>query len=295
MTTSTNIPITGVGGGNVNATTKTALISLAEADGLTPGTIYSCTDGTLHYAITNRFLQPLAAWFVDNRRWSVGSATSPTDLTYCYLPPLAPNAQVIVEHQWSMDGTNVVKRGRIYLDGTLGGGTAGASAVYTRSYADTNVQRHISSKIANQNNASAQQCLTLGDDNSFSGSTSVLVNLTVNTNTSKLLRAMGETSKNSGSPVTISSITRSGSTATVTTGSAHNLISGDYVGIFGANQTEYNVDPAQVTYVSSTQFTYPVSGTPATPATTGTSLTFQKYVNLALVSFRVTINQGLGF
>lgn len=295
MTISSNVPISGIGGGNVYSTTKTALIALAEADGLTTGAVYSCTDGTLHYAVTSRYLQPIGPWFIDGRRWSVGSATSPTDLSYCYLPPLSPNAQVVVEHQWSMDGTNVTKRGRIYLDGTLGGGTAGASAIYTRNYADTNVQRYISSKISNQNNAAAQQCLTIGDDNSFSGSTSALINLTVSTNTSKLLRAMGETSKNSGSPVTISSITRSGSTATVTTGSAHNLITGDYVGIFGANQTEYNVDPTQIIYVSPTQFTYSVSGTPVTPATTGTSLTFQKYVNLALVSFKVTISQGLGF
>lgn len=64
----------------------------------------------------------------------------------------------------------------------------------------------------------------------------------------------------------ISSITRSGSTATVTTATAHGLITGDYVTISGAAQTEYNVT-ATVTVTSTTIFTYTVSGTPATPAT----------------------------
>lgn len=64
----------------------------------------------------------------------------------------------------------------------------------------------------------------------------------------------------------ISSITRSSSTATVTTSTAHNLVTGDYVTISGAAQTEYNVT-AQITVTSTTTFTYTVSGTPATPAT----------------------------
>lgn len=66
--------------------------------------------------------------------------------------------------------------------------------------------------------------------------------------------------------VLVSSITRSGSTATCTTGSAHNRATGDYAYISGANQTEYN-GLVQVTVTSSTVFTYTVSGTPATPAT----------------------------
>lgn len=65
---------------------------------------------------------------------------------------------------------------------------------------------------------------------------------------------------------TISSITRSSSTATVTTGSAHGLTTGDNVLIAGAAQTEYN-GSFTVTVTSTTQFTYTVSGTPASPAT----------------------------
>ena len=61
-------------------------------------------------------------------------------------------------------------------------------------------------------------------------------------------------------------VTRSGATATVTVGSA-NWQNGDRVTISGADQPEYNVTNAVIAGSSRTSFTYPVSGTPATPAT----------------------------
>ncbi len=66
----------------------------------------------------------------------------------------------------------------------------------------------------------------------------------------------------------VTSITRAGSTATVTTDDPHELVDGDNISIFGANETEYNVfvDPV-VAIPTSTTFTYAVTGTPATPAT----------------------------
>lgn len=66
--------------------------------------------------------------------------------------------------------------------------------------------------------------------------------------------------------VSITSITRSSSTATATTAAAHKLATGDKVTIAGAVQTEYN-GTVTVTVTSATTFTYTVSGTPATPAT----------------------------
>lgn len=271
--------------------TRTALIALAEADGLTPGAIYLTTDGLLCIALTARYLQPLSHWFIDGRPWSVGSNTLASDLTYCYLPPLAPNAAVDIYHEWKMDGVNVTKRGRIYIDGTLGGGITGAQAIYTRNYTDTNPQVNIYSRMQNRGDASSQICLTLGDSTSFGSSSSALVELAVNTNTSKLLRAMGETSK-SGSNVTPSSITFSGGLATVTK-TTHGLVTGDSIGVTDATEPEYNVDPVQITKLTADTFTYPVSGSPASPA--GGTPVYQKYINLALVSFRVMIYQGLGF
>jgi hypothetical protein len=64
---------------------------------------------------------------------------------------------------------------------------------------------------------------------------------------------------------TVASITRSGSTATVTC-TAHGLVTNDPVDIFGATQTEYN-GQFTVTRISDDQFSYTVSGSPATPAT----------------------------
>lgn len=69
------------------------------------------------------------------------------------------------------------------------------------------------------------------------------------------------------SAVTVTSITRSGSVATVTLASGQNLSSGQSVSITGANEAEYNVVDAAILVESSTVFHYIVIGSPATPAT----------------------------
>ena len=274
-------------------TTRSALIALAEANGLTPGLIYRLPDGLLCQALTDRFVQPIGPWFVDGRRWSVGAATSATDLTHTYLPPLAPNAQIEVWHQWSMEAVNVTKRARIYLDGTLGGGVSGAQALYTRNFTDATTIHFNSRHMAqNRNDAASQICQGIGDSAVFGVSTSPPVPLTVSTNTSKLLRAMGETSK-SGANVTITSLTRSGATATAVTGAAHGLTTGDFIGVTGATPSGYNVDPVAVTVTNATTFTYQMAADPG--AVGSGSPVYQKYVALALVAFRVNIWQGLGF
>lgn len=64
----------------------------------------------------------------------------------------------------------------------------------------------------------------------------------------------------------ITSIVRVGTTATVTTSGDHTLATGLTVTIAGADQSEYNGDQ-EITVISSNEFTYEVSGSPATPAT----------------------------
>jgi len=76
----------------------------------------------------------------------------------------------------------------------------------------------------------------------------------------------GGNSKYTSNTVSVSSITRSGTTATVTTATPHGLSTSDRVYISGADQAEYNI-VATVTVNSTTEFTYTVSGTPVTPAT----------------------------
>jgi hypothetical protein len=70
----------------------------------------------------------------------------------------------------------------------------------------------------------------------------------------------------SGTGLAVSGITRSGSTATVTTTADNNLQTGDYVTIAGTAEPEYN-GTFQITSTGVSTFTYAVSGTPTTPAT----------------------------
>ena len=70
-----------------------------------------------------------------------------------------------------------------------------------------------------------------------------------------------------GTDFQIVSITRSGSTATVTTALHHGANATDVVSISGADQSSYNGDFAVVSVISPTSFTITVSGSPVTPAT----------------------------
>lgn len=88
-----------------------------------------------------------------------------------------------------------------------------------------------------------------------------------------------------GASVSVSSITRSGTTATVTTATAHSLATDDYVRIAGATQTEYN-GKFKTTVTNATVFTCTVSGSPATPAT-GT-ITARALVPLSPKNLRIT-------
>ena len=72
--------------------------------------------------------------------------------------------------------------------------------------------------------------------------------------------------RNAETKRSISSLTRSGSTATATTSGNHNLVTGTRVTISGANQSEYN-GTFVITVTGSATFTYSVTGSPATPAT----------------------------
>ncbi len=66
--------------------------------------------------------------------------------------------------------------------------------------------------------------------------------------------------------LSVSSLTRSSTTATVTTPSEHNLATGMTVTISGADQTAYNGDFV-ITVTDADTFKYTVSGAPASPAT----------------------------
>lgn len=65
--------------------------------------------------------------------------------------------------------------------------------------------------------------------------------------------------------IAISSVTRSGTTATATS-TNHRLSSGEWVKIYGATESEYN-GYFQISNTTANTFDYTVSGTPSTPAT----------------------------
>lgn len=98
----------------------------------------------------------------------------------------------------------------------------------------------------------------------------------------------------SAQTILISSITRSVSTATVTTTSEHNLATGVSVAIAGATQSEYNIT-ATISVISPTQFTYQVSGSPATPATGSPTASFTTaYVPIKAVEYGENGNSAGG-
>lgn len=88
--------------------------------------------------------------------------------------------------------------------------------------------------------------------------------------------------------ISVTSITRSGTTATVTTTSDHNLATGVSVTISGADQSAYNIT-ATITVTSTTTFTYTVSGSPTTPAT-GTILASFTTANVAVTAVEAGVD-----
>ena len=98
----------------------------------------------------------------------------------------------------------------------------------------------------------------------------------------------------SAQTILISSITRSGSTATVTTTSEHNLATGVSALMAGASQSEYNIT-ATISVISPNQFTYQVSGSPATPATGSPTASFTTaYVPIKAVEYGENGNSAGG-
>lgn len=75
------------------------------------------------------------------------------------------------------------------------------------------------------------------------------------------------TSTAAPSTLSVTSITRSGSTVTITTSTDHGYIVDDFVTIAGANETDYNGAQRIYSVPSSTTFTFITTATPTTPAT----------------------------
>lgn len=94
--------------------------------------------------------------------------------------------------------------------------------------------------------------------------------------------------------INVTSITRSGTTATVTTTGNHNLASNVPVTIAGTVETQYNVTDAAITVTGLNTFTYQVAGSPGTPATgTITAAFTSAFVSVLSVDFGISANASL--
>lgn len=86
------------------------------------------------------------------------------------------------------------------------------------------------------------------------------------TGATNVLKFVDVQNDNDASPLSVSSLTRSGSVITAVTSTVHGLVNADTVVISGATQSEYN-GKWVITFINTTTFTYVITGTPATPAT----------------------------
>lgn len=94
------------------------------------------------------------------------------------------------------------------------------------------------------------------------------------------------TSGFSGTAKTVNSITRSGTTATVTLAAAHGWTTGRRITIAGADQDDYN-GTFEITVTGAATFTFTVENSPATPATgvpTATDLGIPELYTLAVMA-----------
>ncbi len=95
----------------------------------------------------------------------------------------------------------------------------------------------------------------------------------------------------SAQSISVSTIIRSGQTATVTTVSNHGLANNVPVTISGAVETEYNISNVAITVTGLKTFEYQVAGSPSTPAT-GTILAAFTSASVPVISvvFSDTVN-----
>jgi uncharacterized phage protein gp47/JayE len=104
-----------------------------------------------------------------------------------------------------------------------------------------------------------------------------------------------ETKNISTIAISVSSITRIGNEATVTTVSNHSLANGFNVTISGANETEYNGTFAVKEVTAANKFVYDVLGTPSSPATGTISASYLlASIDLKSIDFGQSVNLSNG-
>lgn len=286
------------------------LIAIAEANALVPGVTYMTTDGVVGIAKTQRIFQPIGPWFADMKRWDVGSATSYTNFSSVYTPPLSDHARMVIDHTGSFTNSTRNKRYDIVLGGVLTDAPGSNNdQLFDRTFSTaSNYDWDVRTTIKCLGSAALQTVRAVGTTAGGIGS-GVSRMLTQDLTTRKLLRSCAQTVA-SGSAVAVSNLTFSGGYAygTVAGGTFTDLALIRSAIMAGAADSGYNVSPAAIDLLTAglpnpviapvgtatsgvTNFRYPVSGS---PGAAGGSPTIQLYDSLAQESFVVLIDQGMG-
>jgi len=77
----------------------------------------------------------------------------------------------------------------------------------------------------------------------------------------------------------LTSLTSSGDVASASTQKKHNLVSGQTISVIGADQPQYNTTDI-ITVTGNKTFDYPITGSPASPATGGISFTVGSFQHI---------------
>lgn len=200
---------------------------------------------------------------------TVASGKSPLGMAEFVGPNGSPNLQFAVmtgaststlyyfDTSWHASGLNNLSNTAKCRFATIGGRSFIVNGVVFQSSADGNVWNNTSCNfftgiLPTMIMRTRQRLIAAGELTTGSSVDRVFFSSVINPNNTKF---------------TVSSMTRSGSTVTITTSTAHNFVDNDFVTISGANEAGYNGTWPAVTTLIPTIFNVNITGTPATPAT----------------------------
>lgn len=129
------------------------------------------------------------------------------------------------------------------------------------------------------NDLASGRVLTITDDLSSSVPNTAMARSTAGGSSVRFADIVARLPNGMAAPLNISSITHSGTTATVTTASAHSLSTGAVVNIYGAQPDDY-VGAYTITVTGSSTFTYVMPTTPASNATTPGQMLYTRVLTL---------------
>lgn len=292
--------------------TRAEMISLAQAYGLTPFTMYHTVEGCRCFAVApNLFECP--NWYDDGTRWAVGGVTAWKNLTYFYLPPAGSHFRMSINHSGSFTNSTRTKKLQITLGGTLTDAPGSNNDyLFDRTFnGGTTYDWETDTYLRCMGSPGVQAVRAVGTSSPGIGTTvsRMLANTSLAAGNA-LFRVAGFSNKGA-TPVTITGLQISGGYAygSVAAGTFTDLAllrTAQISGVTGGNATYLNVDPIDCDLLTAglpnpvvapigtaassvTEFRYPVTG--GSGAAAGSPV-ITLYDDLALQSLLVGFTQG---